>query len=251
MGLLDRFKKEKKTEEELKQEYFDKGVKEIENYLDNRKKQSEKEINDAIRINNEIEGRLRQLDNAPGQVKARNVAAEEADKMLKEFKKRDFEKKYEKIKTLRTAIISKEELGITPNYAQKELKNYYLIPEIGRKILFYAYLYEKQELGIITEAEKQELTKIIKENNSFKEEEIITGSLTYLQMIDVINIEDEETFPKSFLRVKDHSRGEIKNLAQVNKDYNELKYYQNSFKYDGQPRQTSEQPTDTEHRSRH
>ena len=38
---------------------------------------------------------------------------------------------------------------------------------------------------------------------------------------------------------------------EFNKDYNELKYYQNSFKYDGQPRQTSEQPTDTEHRSRH
>lgn len=121
---------------------------------------------------------------------------------FKEKTKEEFAKKYEKINSLRTAIISREKMGMTPNFSQKELVNYYAITDNVRgakEILFIPYLEEKSKLGILTESEKKELSSIYSLTSEKTEKSNhYVKALIYLQMIGVINIEDSTIFEKTF-----------------------------------------------------
>lgn len=80
---------------------------------------SDAELDESLRLMDDIEGRIAQMDNAPGAVRAREVAAEEAEAALEEIKKMQ---EVETGKQAKKAEESRKRLGILSKEEEAELK---------------------------------------------------------------------------------------------------------------------------------
>lgn len=86
--------------------------------------ESDAEIDETLRLMDDIEGRIAQMDNAPGAVRAREAVSEEAESALEEIKKmqeivigNQAKKTSEKLRSL--GILSKEEEAILKRQAEE------------------------------------------------------------------------------------------------------------------------------------
>ncbi len=159
-------------------------------------KQIEEENKKLLDSINEMEGRVKKVENLPGNKQLNDMVSETAKDYLKEQLIEDFNKQYDDINNLRMTI--KQLNNNWPHLAthSKLYPNYMRLSDEEKMYMFLPYLIEKKELGILTSKEREELESISFEKYGFNNCYYI--GLALLQGFGLIDIMNENNFIRGF-----------------------------------------------------
>lgn len=183
--------------------------------------------------------------NMPHNATIPKLSKESTSDFLLETRKKEFDKKYAKIETLKSAVWLYEETGILSKDVNIELQNYLKLPAEDRKTLFFPYLKEKELLNILDLSDKKELDTILstlkvgdKGTQTLPADYKCFGkAVIHLQAMGIINIDDDNIFKNTFDYYGNTAnlKEMIKEMAgPLKKEYGLLENKAaNSFSYDG------------------
>ncbi|MBQ9019288.1 MAG: hypothetical protein IJ097_03125 [Bacilli bacterium] len=155
---------------------------------------------------NEVESTIKEIDNLPGTLRSREVAHEQANKILQEMKIEEFNERYKDI----SSLIDSVHLCTWNNSNKNLYMKYERLNSNSQKQLFLPYYIEKQELGIASSKDLQEL-KELTEGLQGDIKKQYTSGVVLLGFYNLIDIKDNETFSKSFSKYSIATRDNINN----------------------------------------
>ena len=85
--------------------------------------EADQDIDETLAYMDDVEGRIRQLDNAPGAIRAREVITEQSEKMLEEIQKR--QRQHDKVSAERLKLM-RESLGIIDKNQEAAIEAAYM-----------------------------------------------------------------------------------------------------------------------------
>lgn len=192
----------------------EKALKEAEIELKKQQIELEKSERENERFVSDMESRIAALDDLPGAKRARNIAAEEARKLLKsinEKKEKEFNEKYGLIASFEAYT----SMGVKPgeNVLDSNIYDLYQsLPGGIKQFTFIPYYLEKKELGIATEYELNKLKKYTDRNQRLGGIRYEMG-LAVLDMLGLTDVLDESNFSASYAKYSDGLREKTRKMS--------------------------------------